>query len=297
MDHRAPRLVIIARIITLIIVSVLITNLKMNLIGSAGWAIEENVLLMKAITWAAVAWWASREREIPQFDAKMTSEQQMQSFEDMPTKVRSSSTSMDQYGLETVNSNSQTSSIINSILGQSAEPEQQNIQHALTNLGFVESEQQLVSPPPQQIVEAPVQQQNQQPLTSVIEHNQVAELQVERVDVSHVPLPHQNEDYIAPPLLPGLEADRVFVSEGIEQIPLPDEYQKIPAMPTLDDLFDEPESNDVEVVSKEEPELDDLIASLPELPEIEIPQAQVLAPAIMKSQTPTPELPDLDAIF
>ena len=98
MDHRAPRLVIIARIITVVSLIVLIANFKLNLIGNAGWKVEESAITMTAITWAAIALWASREREIPQFDTKLTFEQQVQSSEDMPTKVRSSATTMDQYG-------------------------------------------------------------------------------------------------------------------------------------------------------------------------------------------------------
>jgi len=293
MDHRAPRLVIIARIITVILITVVIANLKLNLIGNAGWKVEESAIVTIAITWAAIAWWASREREIPQFDTKLTSEQQIQSFEDMPTKVRSSTTSMDQYGFETVDSSPQTSAIINSIIGQSATTEQQNIQHAIGLLGVVTSDQPIVLAPVQKVIEAPVQQMNQQPVEAAIELAQVIENQPSRVNVERIALPHEDPEQVTNQILPGLEEDRVFVSEGIAHVPLPDLDELFSTLPPLDETFEESDVLEQKVTS----DLENLLSTLPELPEIVSESDQELPPAVAAMSTPTPELPDLDDLF
>ena len=293
MDHRAPRLVIIARIITVILIAVLIANLKWNLIGNAGWKVEESAITMTAITWAAIAWWASREREIPQFDTKLTFEQQVQSSEDMPTKVRSSATTMDQYGFETVGSNPQTSAIIHSILGQSGANEPQNLQQAIGTLGVLNSEQPIVLAPVQEVLEAPVQQINQQPVEAAMELAQIVENQPSRVNVERVALPHEDPEMITSPILPGLEEDRVFVSEGIAQIPLPDLDKLFSTLPPLDELLQESDGLEQKVTS----DLENLLSILPELPELDSEPHQELPPAVAVMTTPTPDLPDLDDLF
>lgn len=294
MDHRAPRLVIIARIITVIFSAVVIANLKWNLIGKAGWNVEESAILGAAITGAAIAWWASKEKEIPQFDTKLTSEQQIQSFEDMPTKVSSSSTtSMDQYGFETVGSSPQTSAIINSILGQSETAEQQNIEHAIGVLGIVDSAQPIVLAPVQIVVEAPTQQMNQQPVEATMELAQVIENQPSRVNVERIALPHEDPEQILTPIAPGLEVDRVFVSEGIAHVPLPDLDELFSTLPPLDGTFEE--SSDLE--QNPTSDLENLLPMLPELPEIVSESHQELPPAVAVIATPIPELPDLDDLF
>lgn len=293
MDHRAPRLVIIARIITAVIISVLIANYKLNLFGTAGWKVEETVLLMKAITWAVIAWWASKEREAPEFDAKPTFEQQLQSLENMPTKVRSSSTNMDQFGFETVASNPQTSAIISSILGQSGDSNLQNIQQAIGTLGITDSQQPIVAAPIQQVIEAPIRQVIQQPIEPVLEPSQVIEAQPMRVNVERVPLPHENPEEVVTPDIPGLEEGRVFASEELSQVPLPDLDEFLSSLPSLDDLLEGDDNLEQKVTS----DLEDLISTLPELPEIVLQQAEKLPPAVSEMTSPTPELPDLDGLF
>ena len=292
MDHRAPRLVIIARMFTSLIVAVLIVNYQLNLVGTAGWKVEETVLLMKAITWAVIAWWASKESEIPEFETRPTFEQQMQAFEDMPTKVRSSSTNMDQFGFETVASNPQTSAIIHSILGQSVETNQQNIDRAIGTLGIVETHQPIVTAPVQQVIEAPTNLSTQQPIEHSIEPVQVVDAQPLRVNVERVALPHENpEDVVTPDIL-GLEENRVFASEKLTQVPLPDLDELISSLPVIDEI----PANDEVIEQQVTSELDDLISSLPELPEIEL-QQETLPPAVSEITSSTPELPDLDGFF
>ena len=293
MDHRAPRLVIISRIITVVFLAVLIANFKLNLIGNAGWKVEESAITMTAITWAAIAWWASREREIPQFDTKLTFEQQVQSSEDMPTKVRSSATTMDQYGFETVGSNPQTSAIIHSILGQSGANEPQNLQQAIGTLGVLNSEQPIVLAPVQEVLEAPVQQINQQPVEAAMELAQIVENQPSRVNVERVALPHEDPEMITSPILPGLEEDRVFVSEGIAQIPLPDLDKLFSTLPPLDELLQESDGLEQKVTS----DLENLLSTIPKLPELDSEPHQELPPAVAVMTTPTPDLPDLDDLF
>lgn len=293
MDHRAPRLVIIARIITVIIIVVLIANYKLNLLGTAGWKVEETVLLMKAITWAAIAWWASKEREIPEFDARPTFEQQLQSLEDMPTKVRSSSTTMDQFGFETVASNSQTSAIISSILGQSGDSSKQNIQQAIGTLGIADNQQPIVAAPVQQVIEAPIRQVIQQPIEHVLEPSQVIEAQPLRVNVERVPLPHEDPDEVVAPDIPGLEEGRVFASEELSQVPLPDLDEFLSSLPSLDGSLEGADNPEQRVTS----DLENLLSTLPELPEIDLLQDEELPPAISQISSPTPELPSLDGLF
>jgi hypothetical protein len=293
MDHRAPRLVIISRIITVVFLAVLIANFKLNLIGNAGWKVEESAITMTAITWAAIAWWASREREIPQFDTKLTFEQQVQSSEDMPTKVRSSATTMDQYGFETVGSNPQTSAIIHSILGQSGANEPQNLQQAIGTLGVLTREQPIVLAPVQEVLEAPVQQINQQPVEAAMELAQIVENQPSRVNVERVALPHEDPEKITSPILPGLEEDRVFVSEGIAQIPLPDLDKLFSTLPPLDELLQESDGLEQKVTS----DLENLLSTIPKLPELDSEPHQELPPAVAVMTTPTPDLPDLDDLF
>ena len=253
---------IISRIITVAFLAVLIANFKLNLIGNAGWKVEESAITMTAITWAAIAWWASREREIPQFDTKLTFEQQVQSSEDMPTKVRSSATTMDQYGFETVGSNPQTSAIIHSILGQSGANEPQNLQQAIGTLGVLTREQPIVLAPVQEVLEAPVQQINQQPVEAAMELAQIVENQPSRVNVERVALPHEDPEMITSPILPGLEEDRVFVSEGIAQIPLPDLDKLFSTLPPLDELLQESDGLEQKVTS----DLENLLSTIPKLP-------------------------------
>ena len=294
MDHRAPRLVIIARIITVIFSAVVIANLKWNLIGKAGWNVEESAILGAAITGAAIAWWASKEKEIPQFDTKLTSEQQIQSFEDMPTKVRSSSTTtVDQFGFETVGSSPQTSAIITSIIGQSVTAEPQNIQRAIGVLGVVENDQPIVLAPVQKVIETPIQQINQQPVEAAMELAQIVENQPARVNVERVALPHEDPEKITSPIVPGLEENRVFVSEGIAHVPLPDLDELFSTLPPLDEVLEE--NGDLE--QKETSDLENLLSNLPELPEIVSEPHHELPPAVAVMASPTPELPDLDDLF
>jgi len=248
---------------------------------------------MKAITWAAVAWWASKEREVPEFDSRPTFEQQLQSFEDMPTKVRSSSTSMDQFGFETVGSNPQTSAIIHSILGQSEDSNQQNIQQAMGTLGVADSEHAIVAAPVQQVIEAPVQLSTQQPIEHAIEPTQVVEAEPLRVNVERVALPHEDPEEVVTPDIPGLEEDRVFASEELSQVPLPDLDELLSNLPPLDDLLEEDESIENKVTS----DLENLLTTLPELPEIDSQPKEKLPPAVSEIISPTPELPDLDGLF
>jgi hypothetical protein len=285
--------VIIARIITAIIIAVLIANFKLNLFGNAGWKVEETVLLMKAIAWAVIAWWASKERDVPEFDARPTFEQQLQSLEDMPTKVRSSSTTMDQFGFETVTSSSQTSAIISSIIGQSEDSSQQNIQQAIGTLGITDSQQSIVAAPVQQVIEAPIPQVIQQPIEHALEPSQVIEAQPLRVNVERVPLPHEDPDEVVTPTIPGLEEGRVFASEELSQVPLPDLDEFLSSLPSLDGLLEDADNVEQKVTS----DLEDLLPTLPELPEIDLQQDEKLPPAISQITTPTPELPDLDGLF
>jgi hypothetical protein len=90
-----------------------------------------------------------------------------------------------------------------------------------------------------------------------------------------------------------LEEDRVFVSEGIAEIPLPDLDELFSTLPPLDELFQENDGLEQKVTS----DLENLLSTLPELPELDSKPYQELPPAVAVMTTPTPELPDLDDLF
>jgi hypothetical protein len=147
--------------------------------------------------------------------------------------------------------------------------------------------------PVQEVIEAPVQQINQQPVEAAIEAAQIVENQPSRVNVERVALPHEDPEKITSPILPGLEEDRVFVSEGIAEIPLPDLDELFSTLPPLDELFQENDGLEQKVTS----DLENLLSTLPELPELDSKPYQELPPAVAVMTTPTPELPDLDDLF
>ena len=93
----------------------------------------------------------------------------------------------------------------------------------------------------------------------------------------------------SPSSIPGLEPDRVFVTEGTAHIPLPEPSTPITVQATkaaveLPDLPNEPSVEpSKEVPSLGLPDLDDLFNDLPET-----------SKPVLES---TPELPDLDDLF
>ncbi len=122
---------------------------------------------------------------------------------------------------------------------------------------------------------------------------QVIENQPSRVNVERIALPHEDPEQILTPIAPGLEVDRVFVSEGIAHVPLPDLDELFSTLPPLDETFEE--SSDLE--QNPTSDLENLLPMLPELPEIVSESHQELPPAVTVIATPSPELPDLDDLF
>jgi len=61
----------------------------------------------------------------------------------------------------------------------------------------------------------------------------------------------------------------------------------------LDGLLEGTDNPEQKVTS----DLEDLLPTLPELPEIDLQQDEELPPAISQISSPTPELPDLDGLF
>jgi hypothetical protein len=142
------------------------------------------------------------------------------------------------------------------------------------------------------VIEAPTNLSTQQPIEHSIEPVQVVDAQPLRVNVERVALPHENpEDVVTPDIL-GLEENRVFASEKLTQVPLPDLDELISSLPVIDEI----PANDEVIEQQVTSELDDLISSLPELPEIEL-QQETLPPAVSEITSSTPELPDLDGFF
>ena len=139
---------------------------------------------------------------------------------------------------------------------------------------------------------------------------------LERVLVKPVPLPGRDATSVVDPLtIPGLEPNRVFVTDGVASVPLPGATHEntvttpavvqepslpvevaptLPSMPDLDDLFAEHTENPSDVppevpatASLDLPDLDDLFAGPPEPQPASPPTASI----------ELPDLPDLDSLF
>ena len=96
---------------------------------------EEAVLLSVSGVLFIVWYIASRERPEMEMISSPTTEEQFAAIESMPTKFRSTSTEVDQFGFETNTQTSlQTKSIVESILGESKTIEASEIGNAYAAL-------------------------------------------------------------------------------------------------------------------------------------------------------------------
>lgn len=220
-----------------------------------------------------ISFWASRERKIPELNENPSVEQQFADLESSPTVVRSVSTSTDQFGLETVNS--QTKSIIDSVIGTQYEPSTGEVSAAIDSLSKGEigafSAAEASSNP------APHKYATQVLETVLLEPKESPE---QRKQIDNIPLP--NKSTSSTPDLSWMEKDTQFITEvAVKEIPLPTINQSPKAKEiTLEELglMDLP--------------LEDKIVDTPELPDLELISSESKVESVK-----TPELPNLDNLF
>lgn len=302
MDPRAPTLAIISRMLALFFLGLIAINMKFNLLGPKGWDYVENLLIMKAVAFFAISVWANQENEITDFDRNYSVEQQRQAMEMTATRVRSSATTVDVHGFETVNHNPQTSAIINSIVG-SNNSQQGNVSSAInlissSEIGMRAAQEAHARPAPHRDT---VQQRE-----VVQEQAQVIQDDFERVPVVNVPLPGQPASAAVASAPVGMVAKGEFVTQGLAQIPLPSASQPVtqqavqatPVVSDLDELFveDSPVVNSPAV--PDIGDLDDLLSDLPTTPAVVSQPVTSAAPVVEPvTYAATPDIPDLDDLF
>ena len=276
-------------------------NLVLDLAGTSGFGPEEAIGIGVMVVMLLIANLASKERPVP----ALTHAQPHPDAEAFDTVVSAASRT-------TGNINPTTASILTSILGERQSADQAQVNSAITTLssGAFGAEVQRTM--------AAVEAANQ----TNIEAREAAPADEEtgqtlgRVLVKPVPLPGRDATSVVDPLtIPGLEPNRVFVTDGVASVPLPGPTHEnttttpsvvqepspsvevapsLPSMPDLEDLFANGTKNPSDVAAEvpataslDLPDLDDLFAGPPEPQPASPPKASI----------ELPDLPDLDSLF
>ena len=300
-DPRAPRLAAATTLMASLAVILTALNLVLDLAGTSGFGPEEAIGIGVMVVMLLIANLASKERPVP----ALTHAQPHPDAEAFDTVVSAAPST-------TGNINPTTASILTSILGEQQSADQAQVNSAITTLssGAFGAEVQRTMA----AVEA-ANQTNIEPREAALADEETGQT-LERVLVTPVPLPGRDATSVVDPLtIPGLEPNRVFVTDGVASVPLPGPTHEttvptpaivkepspsvevpptLPSMPDLDDLFAKGSENPSEVPAKEPatanldlPDLDDLFAGPTE------PQAASAATASIE----LPDLPDLDSLF
>ena len=243
MEQRAPRLASAGKILGSLLVIATAVNLKLDLLEKPGFSLEEYITISIAFGLFLIAFFASKEREIVELTNNMSLEEQFAQLESTPTK------SIGVIGSYQVQS-SQTQGIIDSILGEKAEVNEQQVSQAIGTLStgdFGQAAQSMAEqlPAPHKHAEG------------VVESPQLTTTEVEIPVRENVPLPTQIAPNNTPrediPELPNLEFAVKDEEVNAENRNLPD----------LSDLFNEEiteqESDEITQTSEfETPELPDI---------------------------------------
>ncbi|MEC7989603.1 MAG: hypothetical protein VX151_06670 [Candidatus Thermoplasmatota archaeon] len=300
-DPRAPRLAAATTLMAALAVILTALNLVLDLAGTSGFGPEEAIGIGVMVVMLLIANLASKERTVP----ALTHAQPHPDAEAFDTVVSAASRT-------TGNINPTTASILTSILGERQSADQAQVNSAITTLssGAFGAEVQRTMA----AVEA-ANQTNIEPREAAPADEETGQT-LERVLVKPVPLPGRDANSVVDPLtIPGLEPNRVFVTDGVASVPLPGPTHEntaptpavvqeaspslevaptLPSMPDLDDLFAEGTENPSDVpaevpatASPDLPDLDDLFAGPPEPQPASPPAASI----------ELPDLPDLDSLF
>ena len=269
-DPRAPRL---AAATTLLAAGLLLAtggNLYFQKVGQPGVTVEEIIAIVSALLLLVIARFANVEREIPEIGRSTA----YRWPEDLDQLTAVATTSRQQ---EEVNPT--TANILTSILGQHDQSDASDVVSAMNTLSsgaFGEAVNQTMK-------QSWEQSESTMNKRQAVQADEITGQTLQRVHVDPVPLPGQeHNEPIDPRTIPGLEPDRVFVTEGVESVPLPD----LPSAPSLPSQSEAPPSSAT-------PSLD-----LPELPEdIGATSEEPVTPPQPSSVVPDLELPDLDDLF
>ena len=301
-DPRAPKLAAVSILMALVFGAAAILNSQLDFIGSTGMGIEEAALLFTALVMVGLAKWANTEHAIPEFTSSSTkASSAFEDFDDVRTPIASGGTSYQ--SATTAPSNQTTANILSSILGQEQQTNDEDVRSAISTLST--GEFGMRAQQEAKTTEFAKEDNHRRDSAPTSEETGAV---LKRVVVQPVPLPGQGEeDLVDPTTIPGLEPDRVFVTEGVNHVPLPEPPNITTQIPQVET---EPEEVNVESTSPSLPELPDFGSttstepSLPELPELstegamepslpelpDLPKATVAPPAL-------PELPNLDDLF
>ena len=299
-------------------------NLNLTLFGSEGLSVEEHGLLAGVAVMLLVRWLANRERDVPEFNPRHA-----QTNEGGRTTVGLGRTRSE-------NISPTTASILTSILGTTA-TQSGNINDAMATLGVGDTPSprlatEVAASTPQPVgrtADASASSLTYQAAIRPANPTQPEDgKSVQRLVVQPVPLPGQaQEDLLDPTTIPGLEPNRVFVTEGVASVPLPSaatvsavnkqpsnsepqptlSHAAPPALdlPPIDGLFTTPPGEGVSPTTPQPgpstavdlPSLDDLFAdsdsAVPPTPAPPSPGST----ASIDAPLDLPALPDLDEVF
>ena len=276
MEYKAPRVAVAGRVggVLLLLISLVVWKSLPESIFSV--QIRNLViysLIGISIISFIISFWASRERKIPELNENPSVEQQFADLESSPTVVRSISTSTDQFGLETVNT--QTKSIIESVIGSQYEPSTGEVSAAIDSLSKgelgISSAAEASSNP------APHKHATQVLETVLIDPK---ESQEQRSQIHNIPLPNQSA--ASTPDLSWMEKDATFTTEvAVQEIPLPTVVEK-------------PKTNEISLEELGLLELPPaaITSNTPDLPDLDF-----LADESKDDDIRIPELPNLDNLF
>ena len=284
-DPRAPRLAASATLIAAVLVLLTALNLVFGVIGSPGVSVEEIVALAIVPFLLLAANLANKQRIVPELVSSVE-HRDAERFE----FVTSPSSSQVQTEV-----NPTTASILSSILGEQRSATQTQVTSAINTLAsgaFGESVQRTMD-----AVET-ANQANVGP-SETAPADETTGQTVERVIVQPIPLPGmEHEPPRDPTTIPGLEPNRVFITQGVAAVPLPNLPEEQPTSQSSPEALDLPDLSDL-------PLLDDESISPPSpiVPEpLDLPDLGDLFPSETSNSPPStaatlPELPDLDDLF
>ena len=276
MESNAPRLAVAGRVICgllLLISAILWKMLPIDVLSIEIRNIIIYILIAISVISLITSFWASRERKIPELNENPSVEQQFADLESTPTIVRSVSTTSDQFGLETMNT--QTQSIIQSVIGTNYEPSSGEVNAAIDSLskgdiGAYSAAEASSNP-------APHKNATQVMDTVLIDRNENHE---KRVTVDNIPLP--NKSVTSVPDLSWMESDATFTTEvAVKEIPLPVQEKVV-------------ESTEITL---EELGLLELANPVTESHTPELPDFESIDKESKNTKQSTPELPDIDSLF
>tara|TARA_B110001452_G_scaffold91584_2_gene75429 strand:+ start:42818 stop:43804 length:987 start_codon:yes stop_codon:yes gene_type:complete len=301
-DPRAPKLAAVSILLALILGAAAIINSQLDFIGNSGMGIEETVLLLTTLVLVGLAKWANTEHAIPEFTSSSTkTSSAFEDFDDVRTPIAAGGNS---YQSTTSRASSQTTAnILSSILGQEQQTNEEDVRSAISTLST--GEFGMRAQQEAKTTEFAKEDNHRRDSAPTSEETGAV---LKRVVVQPVPLPGREQEILVnPTTILGFEPDRVFVTEGVDHVPLPELPNVTTQIPQV-----EPEVKEmhVESISTSLPELpefsstDSTEPSLPELPELStevalepsLPELPDLPKATV-APLPLPELPDLDDLF